>query len=76
MESILIARAAPSALGRPSQFHSCESVCQSIINSPRALVGAHIRLSTILTSVLCSHVGEWIVLFVAGLDWLVHRGLA
>jgi hypothetical protein len=76
LASLLVTGAAPSVLGLPSQLHSGESIRQIVIDSPRTLIRAHVGLSPVFASVLRSHVGERVVLFVTGLDGLVDRRFA
>jgi hypothetical protein len=72
----LVAGAAPSVLSLPSQLHSGESVRQVVIDGPWTLVCTHVRLTSALASILRGHVGERVVLLVAGLDGLVHGSFA
>jgi hypothetical protein len=58
---LLVAGTTPVTLSLARQLHGSETVSELIIDSPRALVRAHICLSTALTGVLSSHVGEWVV---------------
>jgi hypothetical protein len=71
LPNLLVTGTAPSVLSLPSQLYSGKSVRQIIIDGPWALICAHICLAPILASVLRGHVGERVVLFVAGLDGLV-----
>jgi hypothetical protein len=74
--SLLVASTTPVALSLPSQLHSSEAICQVVVNSPWALVRAHVGCSTTFASILSGHVGDWVVGLVAGLNGLVDRGLS
>jgi hypothetical protein len=59
--SSLVAGTAPVALGQTGQFDSSKAVRCVVVDSPWTLVCAHVRLSATLTTVLGSHVGDWVV---------------
>lgn len=73
--NLLVASAAPRALGTTSDAHGGEAVCHGRVHSPRGLVRAHVG-GTAVTARGSGTAGERVVVNVAGRNWGADIGLA